>query len=871
MTIKSSFLPVIWLLIAAISTTSCNLEINLEEAGNDDAVTFTCVIDPDTKLAVSDGGKTTWEVGDQILVHGEYTGEGKSLTVTLSASDISADGKTATINVAGVAPYDRSSDKGYTSTIYAAYPASAVKDNEHCFYYSNFVRTDAPLMAAYNQGNKFIFYNLCGLISYTVSGDFDKVEFKGNNNETVGYSYYRSYLVQQSSGTPRLDYNYTSDGGTTGPKTLYESDVKADGTTVNYIYLPAGASFSEGFTFKFYKGSTLVKVAKSSTKVNIARKKMLPLGDITGNLENPSANDAHQSAIPTEGATDLGADETANCYVVSKPGIYKFKAVQGNSSTKVGEMASAEVIWETWCNGETVTEGSVVKAVDFQEDYVYIQVADNYHPGNALVAVKNDSGKILWSWHIWVPETMFTMEAYDFTAAPRMMSRNLGALIDTGASGTADSRSFGLLYEWGRKDPFIGARALGSAESATFSGTAMTTTTSAMSQDDAAAVPTTLVNVNGAWCPTNDNMFWGDLERDSKAGKTIYDPCPPGYRMPARSKYTIFTSNGSTLNGFSYDAGNGIVKIGSPSAVFPVCGYLKYDGSYASGSAIVWNTRNDYESGGSSYCMYISGGETKKSGQVRANAGSVRCVNENADPFQNAEGMPVQQSGYTRVVFDASQVVELSGICFSKDKDFIWGVGDEGAIYKISLDFKTVTTHLATGSDLEDVTLNPNTGDLYFAKEADRVDKCLAPSYSSKQVAFYVEAAANFGNSGLEGIAYYTKDNSLYVGSQSGANLWKYKLDGTMVWNKKLGTIAADIQEVGGLCYDAEKDWLWVTDSEAHKLFVFNGEVTKLLAIYDVSAVGNAESVMVDRVNSCVYVGDDGSTSKIYTYKFTNL
>jgi len=38
-----------------------------------------------------------------------------------------------------------------------------------------------------------------------------------------------------------------------------------------------------------------------------------------------------------------------------------------------------------------------------------------------------------------------------------------------------------------------------------------------------------------------------------------------------------------------------------------------------------------------------------------------------------------------------------------------------------------------------------------------------------------------------------------------------------------------------------------------------------------VSAVGNAESVLVDRAHSCVYVGDDGSSSKIYTYKFTNL
>ena len=55
------------------------------------------------------------------------------------------------------------------------------------------------------------------------------------------------------------------------------------------------------------------------------------------------------------------------------------------------------------------------------------------------------------------------------------------------------------------------------------------------------------------------------------------------------------------------------------------------------------------------------------------------------------------------------------------------------------------------------------------------------------------------------------------------------------------------------------------------KLFVFDGEVTKLKAIYDVSYVGNAESVCVDHARNCVWVGDDGSTSKIYKISFTGL
>ena len=145
-----------------------------------------------------------------------------------------------------------------------------------------------------------------------------------------------------------------------------------------------------------------------------------------------------------------------------------------------------------------------------------------------------------------------------------------------------------------------------------------------------------------------------------------------------------------------------------------------------------------------------------------------------------------------------------------------------------------------------------------------------APGYSSKSVAFYVDEASDFGNSGLEGIAYY-KNDILYVGAQTGATLWAYNKNGTKIWKKQLASIAPKIQEVGGLCYDSKNDWLWVTDSEAAKLFVFDGEITKLLAIYPVSSVGNAESVLVDPDHGCVLVGDDGSTSKIYKYTFSGL
>lgn len=277
-------------LCAAVLCVSCNKQI-ADQVGNDGVQTFTCVIagDPDSRVSISDAGKNTWEPGDQILVHGKETGAGKSATVTLKASDISADGHTATITFSGVTPYDRT-DKGYTSTLYAGYPASAVPLGEKCYYYTNFNSTNVPLMAAYNEGSTFVFYNLCGVISFKVSGDFDTCELSGNNGETVGYDYFRTYLVQQTSGKPRLDFTYSnaSDGGTTGPKTSIRFPITADGATVNYAGMPLGANFTGGFTLKFLKGGNVVKEARTTTSVNISRNKLLPLGDITARLEDPS-------------------------------------------------------------------------------------------------------------------------------------------------------------------------------------------------------------------------------------------------------------------------------------------------------------------------------------------------------------------------------------------------------------------------------------------------------------------------------------------------------------------------------------------------------------------------------------------------------
>jgi hypothetical protein len=216
---------------------------------------------------------------------------------------------------------------------------------------------------------------------------------------------------------------------------------------------------------------------------------------------------------------------------------------------------------------------------------------------------------------------------------------------------------------------------------------------------------------------------------------------------------------------------------------------------------------------------------------------------------------------------DGSFVVELSGLCLSKDQDFLWGVGDNGNLYKINFD-GTFENHWTHKADMEGITLNPATGDLYLAIEPSRVYKMVGPSYNDKETVVQVEEAARLRNDGIEAITWYKGD--LYLGAQTKAMLWKYSVDGKKLQDtRSLRDVAPTLSEIADLCYDPAGDYLWVMDSNARSrevpdmkpftLYLFNGDATELLATYDLSAFANynPESVCVDRAHGCIWVADD--------------
>ncbi|MBR2395772.1 MAG: hypothetical protein IKB00_04105 [Bacteroidaceae bacterium] len=333
-------------------------------------------------------------------------------------------------------------------------------------------------------------------------------------------------------------------------------------------------------------------------------------------------------------ALNLSATSTANCYIITESGLYKFKAVKGNSTTSVGSVASASVLWESFGTSTVPSVGDLIKSVSYKDGYIGFQTADTFKEGSAVIAAKNSSGTILWSWHIW------------FTGAPKgqtyynnagtMMDRNLGATIaSTGYVG-----ALGLLYQWGRKDPFLGSSSISSstlAKSTITWPSAVSSDSSNGTIEYATSHPTTFITCNSSnydWYYTGtsstDNTRWTTSDKP----KSIYDPCPAGWRVPDGGSNGVWSKalGSSASVDYTYSSskgGNFTDMFGSGSTIwYPASGYrgildgalgnVGFSGNYWSASPYSRNARylhfHDYV-----YPSYDNN---------RAYGYSVRCLQE---------------------------------------------------------------------------------------------------------------------------------------------------------------------------------------------------------------------------------------------------
>lgn len=262
----------------------------------------------------------------------------------------------------------------------------------------------------------------------------------------------------------------------------------------------------------------------------------------------------------------------------------------------------------------------------------YVLVIPGAGQGNAIVYIKNASSRILWSWHIWV--TSYNPydangNAWGTGTGNNWMDRNLGAVTNTPGLVTTK----GLLYQWGRKDAFPGSSSInGNVEGAIYSKTAQFAIVK-MAVPAASNFVNSVGNPSTFYYGTAGNAFdWYSNSTNTHndglwghgTGKTVYDPCPAGWRVPQNGVWNSLTPSNFPWNTTTLGRNNASV-----GGFYPASGGRGHtDGQlYAAG------VYGEYWSGSPSvtyaFCLSFSSSYTYPGNNLNRSYGfAVRCVRE---------------------------------------------------------------------------------------------------------------------------------------------------------------------------------------------------------------------------------------------------
>ena len=294
---------------------------------------------------------------------------------------------------------------------------------------------------------------------------------------------------------------------------------------------------------------------------------------------------------------------TANTYVVRNPGHYVIPLIYGNSikNNQINDRAytnngsqysadfvnylgnqivspyiendtgvnafSAELVWQT--SSDMITSVSILQGSDC--NYLRFTV-DNIPSvnGDAVLAIKDENGNIMWSWMIWaVSEDIKTTTIVNNTGVEYiMMTFGLGAIFDSNKTKYVVPH-----FQWGRKDPMCPPASYNSNNNMVlydingnvYNGFGVFGTADDSSNEKTVKnsirypnlfftqYDSTKYNWNNLdWFVNfwNANMTASSSLADDQdiAIKTIYDPCPRGFMIPSGRFATGFTSTGSNTS-----------------------------------------------------------------------------------------------------------------------------------------------------------------------------------------------------------------------------------------------------------------------------------------------------------------------------------
>ncbi len=400
-----------------------------------------------------------------------------------------------------------------------------------------------------------------------------------------------------------------------------------------------------------------------------------------------------------ENAIDLSAKGTANCYIVEPGSTAYFDAThKGNSTTELtGDAAGVKLVWQS--------DQSLINRLEFDKTSGCICAWTSSKAGNALVAVTDADGKILWSWHLWITDYD---PSNDYTTAPNasgttwtFMDRNLGAVSTE--RGSFDN--FGLLYQWGRKDPFPGAASftvmnddytyekdgeptlydidnnvLPKISSKTaYHGTIDLSVSNPDTFYAMTYLHTGEVDEYGQEVVLNDYITgdWVDVSNDDYWGgesmkKTIYDPSPVGYKVPVcdadgNTPYDWLTyaamkwdgeNNGAEQDGQWFPA-TGTRAYASGTLDYPEGGN-PYSGLWIGTKGKTSSNLELYPDLYGQYMFIINGKRTfKVSKDKRSQGMSLRCVRDESYDTSGVSDLAVDKADGVAPVYNLQGVVVL--------------------------------------------------------------------------------------------------------------------------------------------------------------------------------------------------------------------
>ncbi len=417
-----------------------------------------------------------------------------------------------------------------TSLYYAIYPftesqrhsnsVSVTVPTIQTYRVNSFARNMAPMVGKGNDGEPLHFMNLCGVLAVQLTGS-EKVKsivFETKNGEKV-------------SGVCSVDPDYV-DYPVLDTSTATEIYVTLDcgegvqlgGEAVPFhIVLPPGVY--EGFTL--YITTADGKFMKKETSKTLTIKRSI--------VTKAASFDFEENMMEV---TNLSERGHSNCYVVPEAGIYSFDAnIIGNGEFGLVEgagfhtsdpsisPASVELLWED--------RSALIKGCGYYPATGKVMFMTSGKEGNALIAVKDAEGTILWSWHIWMTDQPADQNyENDVLGSFVMLDRNIGAIRADRGTGDEWKEASGLQYQWGRKDPFAYNEYVRDDNRFTIIKSMQN--------------PASFASGYDWWCESWSNSLW------SSSQKTIYDPCPVGYRVPTMSVWRGFTVDGNNTSDLNY-------------------------------------------------------------------------------------------------------------------------------------------------------------------------------------------------------------------------------------------------------------------------------------------------------------------------------